>query len=66
MGAVLGLQSTCKEYESCLNTAFMLQESIATAMKDDDQVHLAFFVWIKVFFSAVGDRHKGKDMKVVV
>ena len=52
----------------------MLQESFATAMEDDDQVHVAFFdvekafhlVWIKVVFSAVRDRHKGEDMKVVV
>ena len=49
--AVSGLQSACKKGMLCLNTAFLLKETVATSMEDNDQVYFAFFDVAKAFDS---------------
>ena len=51
MGAVSGLQSACKKDMSCMNASFLLKETVATAMEDNDQVFVAFFDVAKAFDS---------------
>ena len=51
VGAVSGLQSACKKGMSCLNTAFILKESIATSMEEHELVYTAFFDVAKAFDS---------------
>ena len=50
-GAVSGLQSACKKGLSCLNTAFLLKETVATSMEDNELVYVAFFDVAKAFDS---------------
>ena len=50
-GVVSGLQSACRKGLSCLNTAFVLRESIATSMEANDLVYVAYFDVAKAFDS---------------
>ena len=50
-GAVSGLQSACRKGLSCLNTAFVLRESIATSLDANDLVYVAYFDVAKAFDS---------------
>ena len=50
-GVVSGLQFACKKGVSCLNTAFLLKETIATSMEEHDLVYAAFFDVAKAFDS---------------
>ena len=51
VGAVSGLQGACKKGLSCMNTAFVLRESIATSRQEHDLVYAAFFDVAKAFAS---------------
>ena len=51
VGAVSGLQSACRKGLSCLNAGFLLRETVATAMEDNDVVYVAFFDVAKAFDS---------------
>ena len=48
---VSGLQSACKKGLSCVNTSFLLNESIAVAREENDTVYVAFFDVVKAFDS---------------
>ena len=50
IGAVSGLQSACKKGLSCINTSFVLRESIATSREEHDE-YAAFFDVAKAFDS---------------
>ena len=57
------LQGACKTGLSCLHTAFLLQETVATSMEDNDKCFVAFFdvakafdtVWIDGLFKQLFD-----------
>ena len=51
IGAVSGLQSACKKGRSCLNTSFLLNETVATSMEENKLVYVAFFDVAKAFDS---------------
>ena len=57
------LQGACKTGLSCIHTAFLLQETLATSLEDNNQCFVAFFgvakafdtVWIDGLFKQVFD-----------
>ena len=57
------LQGACKSGLSCIHTAFLLQETLATSLENNDQCFVAFFdvakafdtVWIDGLFKQVFD-----------
>ena len=72
--AVSGLQSACRKGLSCLNTAFVLRESIATSMEGNSLVYVAYFdvakafdsVWIDgLFFQLLDIGVRGKTWRLL-
>ena len=51
VGVVSGLQSACKRGLSCLNASFLLCESIASTIEENDTAYVAFFDVAKAFDS---------------
>ena len=57
------LQGACKSGLSCIHTAYLLQETVATSMEDNEQCFVAFFdvakafdtVWIDGLFKQIYD-----------
>ena len=43
------LQGACKKGLSCIHTAFLLQETVATSMEDNDQCFVGFFDLARAF-----------------
>ena len=71
-GVLSGLQFACKKRVSCLNTAFLLKETIATSREEHDLVYAAFFdvakafdsVWIDgLFYQLWGCRYQGENLE---
>ena len=62
-GVISELQGACKSGLSCIHTAFLLQETLATSMETNEQCFLAFFdvakafdtVWIDGLFKQIYD-----------
>ena len=48
---VSGLQGACKKGLSCLNSEFLLRETIGTALEENDLVYVAYFDVAKAFDS---------------